>query len=64
MPVIVKVEVDGALYEIKDETARNQIGDMQSLKTKDKTSLVSAINEVRSSASGAKATVEDETLVL
>lgn len=66
MPDIKKIEVDGELYDIKDETARNCIGDMGMLDTKADESLVDAINEVRSAAmsSGTKATVEEETLIL
>jgi hypothetical protein len=37
-------------YYVKDEEARNNIGTLSSLTTTDKTSLVSAINEVKSEA--------------
>lgn len=64
MPEIKKINVDGTLYDIKDETARTQIGDLGQLETENGESIVDAINEVRRSALDTKATVEEETLVL
>lgn len=52
MADIKNMEVDGVLYDIKDETARNQIGDLQALSTTEKSDLVSAINELASAAGG------------
>ena len=36
----------GSILEIRDKFARNSIGLLESLKTTDKTSIVSAINEI------------------
>lgn len=46
MADIKKIQVDGVEYDIKDETARNSIGDLSKLTTNAKDSLVPAINEV------------------
>lgn len=43
---IKSIRVDGVDYEIEDETARASIGDMDSLCTTEKGSLVGAINEL------------------
>ena len=40
--------VDGVESEISDEQARQNIGDIGTLKTTEKTNIVSAINEVNS----------------
>lgn len=42
----IKFPGDTESREIYDEQARNAIGDLESLNTTDKTSLVNAINEV------------------
>ena len=47
MPDIKNINVDDVLYDIKDETARSQIGDISALKTTAKDDLVSAINELK-----------------
>lgn len=47
MPDIKNINVDDVLYDIKDETARAQIGDIAALKTTAKDSLVNAINELK-----------------
>ena len=46
MPDIKNINVDDVLYDIKDETARTQIGDISTLITTAKEDLVSAINEI------------------
>lgn len=52
MADIKNIEVDGTVYNIKDETARNNIGDMSGLQTTAKGSLVAAINEAAASGGG------------
>ncbi len=50
MPDISKIMLpDGVLYDVKDASARSQIGDTANLQTNDKSSLVNAINETRQS---------------
>ena len=48
MADIKNISVDGTVYDIKDETARSQIGDLSGLSTTDQSSLVAAINELAS----------------
>lgn len=48
MPDIKNISIDDTLYDLKDETARNQIGDISTLKTTAKDDLVAAINEIAS----------------
>lgn len=48
MADISKINVNSVEYEIKDETSRIQIGDLDSLNTSNRTSIVNAINEVNS----------------
>ena len=48
MPDIKNISIDETLYDIKDETARTQIGDISTLKTTAKDDLVAAINEIAS----------------
>lgn len=48
MADIKEINIDDVLYDIKDETARNQIGDISTLKTTAKDDLVAAINEIAS----------------
>ena len=52
MADIKNISVDGTVYDIKDETARNNIGDLSSLQTANKGSLVDAINEIASQGGG------------
>lgn len=52
MADIKKISVDGTDYNIKDETARGQIGDLSGLQTTAKGSLVDAINEIASQGGG------------
>lgn len=49
MADIKNISVNGTVYDIKDETARSQIGDLSGLSTTDQSSLVAAINEVAAS---------------
>ena len=46
MSDISKFNLNGSDINVKDTTARGNIGDLTSLTTTDKTSLVGAINEV------------------
>lgn len=46
MPDIKNINVDDVVYNLKDETARTQIGDISTLTTTAKDDLVSAINEI------------------
>lgn len=59
METIKGFEVSGSIYENEDETARvnsqtntNKIGNLSDLQTKDKTSLVNALNEIINSLPG------------
>ena len=54
MADISKLSPDGGTteYDIKDSTARANIGDLSELETTDKSDLVSAINEVAQTTSG------------
>lgn len=52
MADIKNISVDGTVYDIKDETARGQIGDLSSLQTTAKGSIVDAINEIASQGGG------------
>lgn len=48
---ISKFNLNGSDINVKDTTARTNIGDLISLTTTDKTSLVGAINEVNAKQS-------------
>jgi len=56
-----KIKIRGVEYDLKDSSARTQIGNLSELATSEKSNLVSAINEL--SASGSHPTVTSETLV-
>ena len=47
---IKNIQVDGVDYAVKDETARNSIGDLSQLATEAKDDLVSALNELSAGA--------------
>lgn len=40
--------IKGNTFNVKDATARTQLGNLSSLTTTDKTSVVAAVNEVKS----------------
>lgn len=46
MADIKNIQVDGVDYAVKDETARNSIGDLSQLTTEAKDNLVNAVNEL------------------
>lgn len=46
MPDISKIKVDDVEYDIKDTTARGQIGDVTALGTENQSDLVTAVNEL------------------
>ena len=50
MADIKNIQVDGVDYAVKDETARNSIGDLSQLATEAKDDLVSALNELSAGA--------------
>lgn len=50
MADIKNIQVDGVDYAIKDESARNSIGDLSQLTTEAKDDLVSALNELSAGA--------------
>lgn len=52
MADIKNFNVNGEVYDIKDEIARSSIGDLASLTTEEKSNLVAAINEVAGKAGG------------
>lgn len=64
MPDIKNINVDDVLYDLKDETARTQIGDISALKTTAKDDLVAAINEVASVTANVIPLTQDEYLAL
>lgn len=64
MPDIKNINVDDVLYDLKDETARTQIGDISALKTTAKDDLVAAINEIASVTANVIPVTQDEYLAL
>lgn len=64
MPDIKNINVDDVLYDLKDEIARTQIGDISALKTTAKDDLVAAINEIASVTANVIPVTQDEYLAL
>lgn len=60
MPDIKDINIDDVLFDIKDETARTQIGNISTLKTTAKDDLVAAINELASITANVIPVTQDE----
>lgn len=58
MADIKNIRVDGVDYDIKDETARNSIGDLSQLNTDAKDDLVSALNELSANAGSGSCSIQ------
>lgn len=60
-PIMKTLTIDGVTYEIYDEQARTQIGDLSKLNTTSKTDLVTAINEAAQTGGNSGGNVDQPT---
>ena len=58
MADIKNIRVDGVDYDIKDEAARNSIGDLSLLNTDARDDLVSALNELSANAGSGSCSIQ------